>query len=77
MNIMDKSDHPKPTVMSGRKFIGIWAVGGFAIGMLLATPQPDGPQYMLAERIGFGIPYAALSALLGAAVNYFFRSGKK
>lgn len=63
--------------MSGRKFIGIWAVVAFVIGVALGTPTPGDLSSMIANKIGHGVPFALIGALIGAAVQFFFRSTKR
>jgi hypothetical protein len=63
--------------MSKRKFVGIWAVCGFFIGVALGTPHPGPLSSMLLEKIGHGVPFALVAAILGAVVQYFFRSEDK
>ena len=66
-----------PGKMSSRKFIGLWAVGGFILGVILGTPTPGDLGSVVAQKIGTGLPFALVGAALGAAVQYFFRSDRK
>ena len=77
---MDKQNitHEK---LSARKFVGIWAVGGFILGVMLAMFKVQSYAGSIGERIaemiGGGIAFALSGAAIGAAVQYLFRSEKK
>lgn len=62
--------------MSGRKFIGIFAFGGFVIGMALGNSPYGGFTDAMLFKVGQGIPFGLIGAALGGAIQYFFRSGK-
>jgi hypothetical protein len=65
-----------PQKMSSRKFVGLWALGGCMLGVVLAPSTYGDFASMLAYKVGTGLPFALVGAALGAAVQYCFRSDK-
>lgn len=66
-----------PEKMSSRKFVGLWTLGGFILGVILGNPTPGDFGSMVSNKIGTGLPFALVGAALGGVVQYFFRSEKK
>lgn len=52
--------------MSAKQIISACAFVGFVVGMLAWQPSPG--DHMLAERIGAGIPFSIVGAIIGGVI---------
>lgn len=63
--------------MTKRKFIGLWAIAGQIIGMLISDQTYGFTGEVVAYKLGAGLFFALIGAAIGALAHYFFRSENK